>query len=93
MENNLHIISDRIHENANYSFSNVKRDMNNKYSGTKFNLYNCDNHIFGLLFMYSRSSIPEVSRKVSSHGTDTPVHAAWVRAHDCIQSVMDDLDV
>lgn len=71
----------------------MKREMNNKHSATKFGLYHCDIHIFGLLFMYSRSSIPEVSRKVSSYGTDTPVHAAWVRAHDCIQSVMDDPDV
>jgi len=43
--------------------------------------------------MYSRSSFPAVSRKLSCHGTVTPVHAAWVRAHDCIQPVMDDPDV
>ena len=71
----------------------MKREINNKHSATKFNLYHCDIHFFGLLFMYSRSSILEVSRKVSSHGTDTPVHAAWVRAHYGIQSVMDDPDV
>ena len=59
-------------------------ELNNKHFATKFNLYHCDIHMFGLLFMYSSSSIPAVSRKVSSHGTDTPVHAAWVRADDCI---------
>jgi len=49
--------------------------------------------MFVLLFMYSSSSIPAISRKVSYRGKDTPAHAAWVRAHDCIQPVMDDLDV
>jgi hypothetical protein len=43
--------------------------------------------------MYSRCSIPAVRRKVSYPGTDTPVDVAWVRAHDCIEPVMDDPDV
>jgi len=49
--------------------------------------------VFGLLFMYYPCSIPAVSRKLSYHGTDTPVHTAWVRAHDCTQPVIDDPDV